>query len=167
MDTLKAKAALVTDNCVEKFRKSIAQSKGFTLLEMMVVLSMIGIITGMAAYQLKQLDNPAQTSAAEVMTFLKKSRAKALASTYAYRVRPKSNSTELETHYAISCSSTTFTLDSNLSLQLPDTASFGSNSWSLCFEPRGTLATSQDILISDPKQSVTVQVAMGGGMRKI
>jgi len=133
----------------------------------MVVLGMAGILTGMASYQLKELDNPAQNGAAQIMTFLKKSRAKALATTYAYRIRPKSNSTELEAHYANSCSSTTFTLDGSLALKLPSTSTLASNSWSLCFAPRGTLSTSTDIVISDPKRSVTVQVAMGGGMIKL
>lgn len=147
--------------------RALNDSRGFTLFELLIVLLMGGLLTGIASYQLKELDNPAQNSAAQVMTFLKKSRAKAIATTYAYRVRPKSDSTELEAHYAISCSSVAFTLDSSLTLKLPRTATFDSNSWSLCFAPRGTLATSADIVISDPKRAVTVQVAMGGGMRKL
>lgn len=149
------------------FRPALSSTRGFTLFELLIVLAIGGILTGMASYQLKELDNPAQNSAAQIMTFLKKSRAKALATTYAYRIRPKSNSTELEAHYAVSCSSTTFTLDSSLALKLPRTVTFNSNTWSLCFAPRGTLSTSTDIAVTDPKRSVTVQVAMGGGMRKL
>ena len=166
MVTLKARCWLIIKSVSRRCGSSLTRAHGFTLIELMVVMAIGGILTGMAAYQLKELDNPAQNSAAQVMTFLKKSRAKALATTYAYRVRPK-NSTELETHYAISCSSATFTLDSSLGLKLPSTASLSNTSWSLCFAPRGTLSTSFDIVISDPKRSVTVQVAMGGGMRKL
>jgi prepilin-type N-terminal cleavage/methylation domain-containing protein len=167
MDTLKANSQAHTVFKTCELKSKLVSMAGFTMLELMVVLAMMGAISGMAAYQLKQLDNPAENSAAQVMSFIKKTRAKALATTYAYRVRPKANGLELETHYAISCTSTTFTADTSLALKLPRTAAFNSNAWSLCFAPRGTLATSQDISITDSKRTVTVQVAMGGGMRKI
>lgn len=140
---------------------------GFTLLELLVVIGMVGIISGIVSYQLKDLDNPAANGAAQVMTFIKKTRAKALATTYAYRLQPTADGTGLETEYAGSCNSTTFTPDNNLLLELPNTAAFTSNTWSLCFAPRGTSTSSEDITITDPRSSVTIQVAMGGGMRKL
>jgi prepilin-type N-terminal cleavage/methylation domain-containing protein len=148
-------------------KKALRRCEGFSLLEMMVVMALVGIMSGYASYRLSEMDNPAENSAAQVMTFMKKSRAKALATTYAVRVRPKSNSTELETHYATSCTASTFTLDSSLTMKLPRTATFQSNTWSLCFTPRGTLTTSNTVVLVDPKRSVSVQIAMGGGMRKL
>lgn len=148
-------------------KKYNTKEGGFTIVELLVVVGIVGVLSGTAVYALRSLDDPASNGAAQLMTYIKKTRAKALATTNAYRIRPKSDGVTIEAQSAVSCTSATFTTDSTMNLKLPTQARVASTTWSICVTPRGTLSTSENVGIADTDSSKTLQIAMGGGMRII
>ena len=139
--------------------------RGFTLFELLVAVGFAGILSSTVVYSLRDLNSPSDNASAQVMTYLKKARAKALATTFALRVGPSSNGRQLTAGYADSCTATTFTSDPEMTFNLPTDATFADPTWRLCFSARGMLSTDADIEIEDPKKSVVIEVALGGGMR--
>ena len=144
-------------------RVSYRSSRGFTLVEMVVALCMIGVLMMFVGFNFKAIENEAQNGASELIGFLKKSRAKALTSTASYTITPVS-STLIRTTYSTSCSGAQ-TNDPSLSLELPTGAHLESTVWSVCYSSRGLSDSSVNIVISDDYRSKTVQVVLGGGAR--
>jgi len=141
--------------------------RGFSLLELMVVFSLMGVISAVGVYSLRELNDPLKDSAAQMLTNFKRARAKALATTFAYTVTPSADGSRVVASYADNCSDSSPTIDTSLEHTLPDGVSIMDRTWSLCFTARGTLSDSQDIVISDGIKEMTLQIAMGGGMRLI
>ena len=147
----------------EKGQRALSCSGGFTLIELLVTVSLIAILCGVAAFEYKALNNPQNAAAMEVMTFIKQTRSKAIASTYAYTIKPAS-STELVTTYGSTCSAEQ-TSDNVLKLSLPDGSHLTSTTWSICYEARGLSRNAVDIGVAQESGSRTVQVVLGGAVR--
>ncbi len=147
-------------------RRSIGthSEKGFSVLEVMVSVAMLSVLSGMALFQMKDTIKPAQNAASQIVAEVKQARAKALATTYAYRLRATS-STQIVAEYATNCSAAAFTADSALTLNLPKGVTMSSTAWTVCFSSRGTSTTSANITVTDSQMSRTVQIAMGGGVQ--
>jgi prepilin-type N-terminal cleavage/methylation domain-containing protein len=64
-------------------------SQGYTLLEMLAVLSMVGIIMGFALPSLLSLNKPLRDGSLQFKSHLSLIRSKAISSNQAYRLRPK------------------------------------------------------------------------------
>jgi prepilin-type N-terminal cleavage/methylation domain-containing protein len=140
--------------------------QGFSLFELVIVVAIISIFLGTAGLEMMKLENKAQNGANELSGFLKRTRAKALATTNAYTITPLSGSS-LKTSYATSCSDTNLTDDVDLTLSLPSGAAMTNTSWSICYSTRGLSNTSVDIPISDTEGTATVRVVLGGGIKII
>lgn len=140
------------------------ESRGTTILELMTVVSLAAILSTIVISNVKALNTPASTAAAAFVGFCKEARAKAMASTYAYTVKPAS-STSIVTTYAKSCTATPQTNDPALTLPLKQGARLSSTSWSFCYSTRGLVDSSLDIAIGDTNGTKTVQVGLGGGVR--
>ena len=65
------------------------QNQGFTLVEMIVVILIIGIMAGVAAPSLLSADKPLRNSVSLFKAQLSLIRSKAIASNQSYRIRPK------------------------------------------------------------------------------
>lgn len=146
------------------------RAQGFTLVEIIVVLAIFAILAGIAALNLRGLQDPLQEAATNVAGLMKQSRAKAMATTSAYRVKVSTTNTrDLVTESAIRCSDTTgWTADTALSTELPKGISMSVSQGSLptCFDPRGL--GSQDLILTftDSKgRSMKVEVMLGGAVR--
>lgn len=137
---------------------------GYTMIEIIVVLALISIVLAFAIVDLKAFRAPASTGAAELQGFMKKVRARALASTSSYTIRPTSG-THVRATYGTSCSAPTQTADPTLVLDLPTGSNFQATTWSVCYSSRGLSDTSADIIVQDSALSRTVQVVLGGGVR--
>lgn len=144
----------------------VRQQAGFSVIEMMVVVGMLGIMSGFLAYGYKELDRPAENGALQTMGLIKKARAKALATTWAYKIQPNGGGTGITSSYAKNCSAATWTDDAKLRLTLPQGVHFNSTGWTICFTTRGLTDSSATINISDANGlTKTVSLAAGGGTK--
>ena len=139
-------------------------SRGFTLFELLVAISIAGIMTGMAWFSFKALDDPASDGAGQLMGLLKKGRSRALASTSAYTIKPLSV-TKLQATYGTSCASATQTVDPTMALTLPSHALLNDTTWTICYNARGLSNSSSSILLHDDDSTRTIQVVLGGAVR--
>lgn len=145
------------------------RSRAFTLTEALVVLGITGIILAIGALNLRGLNNPLQNGASQLEGFFKQARAKALATTSAYRVRAETSG-RLIAEYANNCNATTWTADSRLVLELPtDVRVSGTNTpttWPVCFTSRGLADKNLIVTLANAKnQTRQVEVMLGGGVR--
>ena len=137
--------------------------RGYTLLELLITVSLVGVLMCMAIFNFKALQNPADNGAAQLASFFKVIRAKALASTLAYTVTPQS-ATRIITTRAGTCEGAQ-TDDPTQTLTLPEGSSLVEQAWSICYNPRGLSNSSADIHIQDSDRTRLVQVVLGGGVR--
>jgi prepilin-type N-terminal cleavage/methylation domain-containing protein len=141
-----------------------AGCRGFSILEVIVVMALAGVLLGIAAFNFRALRDPAQDASQQVMGFFKQTRARALASTRAYTISPAS-ATQLVTTYGDTCTSTTQTNDPQNTLTLPDGAEMETLGWTFCYSTRGLSSSSVNITVSDENSSHVVQAVLGGGVR--
>ena len=139
-----------------------AQS-GFTILELIVAVALLGVLMGLAAFEFHDIENPANNGAAQLASFFKETRAKAIASTLAYTISAASN-TKVVTTKGKSCEATQ-TADNLQSLTLPSGSRLLQMDWSICYNARGISNGSADIHIADDDSEKVVQVVLGGGVR--
>lgn len=146
------------------------RTHGFTLIEIVVVLAIFAIVATFGALSLRGLQDPLHEAATNVAGLMKQTRAKAMATTSAYRVLVSSTNTRnLVTESAIRCSDTTgWTADGALTSELPEGISMTVSQGSLptCFDSRGL--GNQDLILTftDAKgRSMKVEVMLGGAVR--
>ncbi len=144
---------------------SRTSSGGFTLLEMLVTISIASTLIALTPFNYRALEDPVKNGSQALMGFMKKTRAKALASTRAYTIKAVS-SRRVITTYGSTCSATQYT-DSTLTLDLPSSAYMTDSTWSICYGTRGLSNSSNDITVTDGSVHKTVQVVLGGGIRVI
>lgn len=138
--------------------------EGFTLIELMVVMSISAILLGYSVLQLQELTRPAESAAAQVGSFFKAARAKALSTTSAYTVRPDSAS-RLVAESSTTCGATT-SIDQKLVLELPSFVLFTTVGWSVCFDSRGFPDTNLLVAVEDDfGEQHSIEVFLGGGVR--
>ena len=82
---------LFPESAAQRQWAPVRSMAGFTLLELLVVMAVIGILTGIAAMNVGRLRQPADESARALSSTLKASRARAIASTSAVRVQRFAN----------------------------------------------------------------------------
>ena len=137
---------------------------GFSILELLVTFSIAAGLSGIAIYNMHALRQPAAEAAANTVGFVKRTRAKALATTHAYTIRPLTEDL-LITTYAKNCHAAKQDLDDSLTLTLPEGAEFATTEWSICFSSRGVSEGSVNVNIKDDDQTKKIQIAAGGGAR--
>jgi prepilin-type N-terminal cleavage/methylation domain-containing protein len=149
------------------------RGRGFTLIEVIVVLAVLGIVGAIVALNLRGFSHPLQDGATQLSGILKQSRAKAMATTSAYRVAPEtagSNHLIALTAPACNSASSAWTLDAELNADIPTgvALSVTKGSWPTCFDSRGFSATNQEFSLSDGKGgSLSVELLLGGAVRTV
>jgi Tfp pilus assembly protein FimT len=138
--------------------------RGFTLLELLVFVILTGILIGTAGYAFRELSNPVNDASSDLVGLFKKIRAKSLATTRAYTIRPTSPRT-VESTFGSTCSSGAQTNDTSLDYSLPSGAVLRDTNWSICYSSRGLSNSSAEIVVQDGYSYNTVQVVLGGGVR--
>lgn len=141
------------------------RQSGFTLFELVVALGVSGVLMAVAIISLKELDDPLKNGSAELASFFKQARAKAVSTTTAYTIVPVS-STRLETQWADKCSDVSQTSDPQLVLELPTGAALTDSSWTLCYNSRGLPDGNLTVEVNDGGGDYrTVEVFLGGAVR--
>ncbi|MCB0310171.1 MAG: prepilin-type N-terminal cleavage/methylation domain-containing protein [Bdellovibrionales bacterium] len=147
--------------------KGFTQQNGFTMFELIMTLGLSLVISGIAAMNLKELDDPLKNGSAQLEGFFKLARAKATSSTSAYTVMPE-NSGNLITKFSPTCGTPLEEQveDPNLRLEFPTGAFLADTDWTLCYDSRGLPDGNLAVEVYDQDGDVkTVQVYLGGGVR--
>lgn len=143
----------------------VRKEGGFTLLEMMAVLAIFTVLSGIAIINLKEFSKPAENGAAQLLGFMKQARARGLATTSAYFVLPTS-STRVITRYGVNCADAAPVADNSLTMDLPTGATLAATDWSICFTSRGLSDSNTTIVVNDNQAGTKViEVLLGGGVR--
>lgn len=139
--------------------------QGFSLLELLITLGVLGIVMGIAALNLRPLSGDLETAANEVIGMFRQARARAMTTTSAYRITPTSPETFV-VEYATGCGATTWTNDPKLVRTLREGVQLTSTGWQVCFNSRG-LANSAPIFgVAEDGTTINLQVFLGGAVTR-
>ena len=145
----------------------LSNQKGVSIIEMITVLGLIGISTGIATANLKTLSSDIQNASSEVQGFIKQARARAIASTMAYRVVTPDDG-HLAVEFSRSCNDATTAFQREGSLQLELPAQIRINPIAdLCFSPRGISSYNAWISLStrDWTKYASLEVGLAGSVK--
>lgn len=138
---------------------------GYTLVELMVVMSIAASLLGFGIINLFELSRPAQGATGQLAGFFKAARAKAISTTSSYTVRPL-NPSEIIVETSRNCSTGTPLVDPELKLELPAHVLLSNTSWSVCFDSRGFADSNMVATIEDNYgEAYSVEVYLGGATR--
>ena len=150
-------------------RRSVDARPGFTLVELLIVLVLVGIVMTIAANSFRGLENHLRNATNETASFFRQTRSIAMASTSAYRVIAVSN-TRLRTEHAESCAAVTWQPDTRHRLELRDGvtmqgAIITAGNILACFSARGVPDASPTFVLRDLEgNGQSVQVFLGGAV---
>lgn len=139
------------------------------MIEMLATLALIGILSGIALYHLKDLDDPLDNSTTQLIAFFKQVRVRAISTTSAYVVQPSSQG-YIQGSYSDRCSDadTDRVIDNSVFFKFPAGARLYDTDWSVCFGPRGLPDSNLRIPIADSGSRVRwIEVFLGGGVKEI
>jgi len=143
------------------------RESGASLLELLVVMLLITVATGIAGVYLQPAAAPLDSSAVLLERMFTSARAKATATTSAYRIAPVGPS-RIIADYAQSCSDEIWTFDTALELDLPDDVTLQDTSWSVCFSSRGAANANLVVSLQHPYSGLEqVEVYTGGAARVV
>lgn len=139
--------------------------KGFSLVELLMVLSLTSILMGFGVYEIKEFINPAVSASDELVTLLKVVRAKAISNTVSYRLKPNGNK-QLVASFRTDCfSSDPWQGDGELTMDLPAGAYLNETDWEVCYDTRGFPDSN---IVFDVREnggsSKTIEIYLGGGL---
>jgi prepilin-type N-terminal cleavage/methylation domain-containing protein len=142
--------------------------KGFTLIEVLVTLTISAALMGITAASLKEYNRSSRNASALIQGFVKQARVKGMSRTAAYKIYPDASGTRILTSYANRCSSTTFIPDSALILEMPVGTKLTTPTWNVCFNARGLAQSNITIPFnSDDVGMKSIEVLLGGGTREL
>jgi prepilin-type N-terminal cleavage/methylation domain-containing protein len=143
---------------------------GFTLVEALIVVILVGLVMGIAANTFSGLSNDLENAAAETGAFFRQVRARAMTTTSAYRV-VYASATELRTESARACNDTTWTGDAGLSLVLRERTTVKADGIAdgdvvVCYNSRGIGNASPTLIVtSRVGEEAEVEIFAGGAVR--
>lgn len=145
---------------------------GFTTIELLIVLAIIGILAAIVALNLRPLSNHAENGANAIAAGLKQARARAMSTTSAYRL-VFASPTRIEASYANSCSATAWTAEPAFDIAVEDSAwveidGAGDDAAGVvvaCYNSRGFADASTRLSVQDERgRSRTLEIFVGGGV---
>jgi hypothetical protein len=135
------------------------------LIELLAVMAVVGLTVGAATAYLKPAAAPLETGAVLLEGLFTRARARAMATTSAYRIFA-ADKTRIVADFAANCAEATWTAEEDLELELPDEVSLADTGWIVCFNPRGTADANVIVTLTHPVTgSEQVEVFTGGSAR--
>jgi prepilin-type N-terminal cleavage/methylation domain-containing protein len=155
--------------------------KGFTLIEVLVTVVVLGVLTAIAAPTIRFGANPLKDTSSRIAGNLKLLRAKAMSQTSAYRLRSSpgavSGTIALGIERAMLCSDTAWTADPTFAtedtlldrqVQISQVTLNGQSkpidSWSICYNSRGLATQNLVLTLRDEQSGQTITVFPGGAV---
>lgn len=176
---------------LQRFCKKSKSNEGFTLLEILIVLVLVGIMAAMSGPYISFGINPLKDTTNRVAGIFKLMRVKAMSQTSAYRIS-QTSATQLIVESSSSCLSTTWTVDpsftqEDLSLtEAKDIQGLAKNkviqivavtnsstpgtpltSWTLCYDSRGIAGNNLIFTLKDIQttQQKRIEIFSGGAVQ--
>ena len=148
----------------------LTKRRGFTMLELLVVISVLGLVLAIAVPRFRGLSNELQNAERATAGFFRQTRAEAMTTTSAYRVIVDSG-TRLRAEFARTCGDpdADWTVDSGLPLQLEERTSFegvSADSTLICFNSRGVGDANPTLRVRQRYGDASdIEVFVGGAVR--
>jgi prepilin-type N-terminal cleavage/methylation domain-containing protein len=139
--------------------------KGFTALELVVVMGLMSVVGSYVYYDLRSYTDPLTDASQALVAHLKRVKGRAIATTSAYKLSVTTDRTIIPS-YGDRCSSETFTPDLQEKLTLEGGVRFGDDEWELCFDSRGMPNTNVHIELVKGADDRSVEVLLGGAVRE-
>lgn len=143
----------------------MGRAKGFTLLELLIVIAIAGIVMSIGFLNLRPLSGDLRNNASRVAGNFKQARAKAMSTTSAYRV-VKTSATTIRADWAENCQANNWTTDEKFNVTLDNNIRIESGNRTLvCFTSKG-IATSNPVLTMRDERGkrMRVEVFLGGAV---
>lgn len=142
--------------------------RGFTLIEVLVTLSLSAALLGITAASLREYNKSSKNALSLIQGFIKQTRIKGISRTAAYKIYADSSGKKILTSFADKCSSTTFIPDNSLVLEMPAGTKLLTPTWSVCFNARGLTESNVTItFVTEDSGSKSVEILLGGGTREV
>lgn len=148
------------------------RTQGFTLLELLTVLAIIGILLGVTAMNLSGFQRPALSDARSLASTVKAARSAAIASTGAVQVRFDTATRTLSARRGASCAATTWTnLPASSRVELNPKVvmltPLRPDPWQVCFDSRGVADSAPTLQLRDQNGTTvyTLAVFLGGAVK--
>jgi len=141
----------------------IKEERGITLIEMLVSITIVAIVTVMAAPSLLELNDASNNGSLQFLGYAKNVKARAMSTTSAVTVTPTSSRTLVATS-GTSCNDSTQSSESRLNFTLPKGANFTNSNWSFCFNQYGLTDNNFTINIQDKDSVEEIEIMLGGAV---
>jgi len=142
---------------------------GFTIIELLVIIAIIGILAAIAAINLRPLHNEARAAANDFAATVKQARGRAMVTTSAYRLVYEAPDRVMVQWRTTCGGSETWTPETRFDLQLRDGTTIDGlvdGSELLCFNSRGVTDQSPTVTFRDALgRTATIEVFAGGAVR--
>lgn len=151
------------------------RAAGFTIIELLIVVAIVGVITALGIQSYRSSRNPARDAARTVHATLFQLRSNAISNTQARRII-LNGSQQLVMQSALRCSETNaskwtdlgtvpLTLNAYGRTVTLSTPTPGTNPVVVCFNSRGLAAVAGRLTFTEGTRVLNVDVALGGGVR--
>ena len=141
----------------------VTSQTGFSLIELLVALALLGVLCTVAVTNIHTLENPLVSTSSNMSHYFRLVRVRAIAQTRSIRIAPGS-AYHLEAGTASNCEAETFEPLSELDFDLDEDVRLGSTDWSVCFTQRGLVHQAVAFVLTGDNGSRTVEIALGGGV---
>lgn len=147
--------------------RSMKRQAGYSLIEALTVVALLGLAAGSAPLFLRRAEAPLDNGFSLTEAFLRRARARAVATTSACRVTPAGRGRLVVSH-AATCGALAWTAEDDLALDLPRGVTLDDDTWSLCFDGRGLSNENRVIALSHPDYGTrSIEVLLGGATREL